>query len=64
MNINFYWIKLAKTIFQKEKGWFDSLTKKVQDTQSNFVNRMVEKFNDFSDEIDKQDDIKKQKTYL
>ena len=64
MNINFYWTKLSKKIFQKQKGWFESLTKKVQDTQSNFVNRMVEKFNDFSDEIDKQDDIKKQKTYL
>ena len=49
--------------FQKQKGWFESLSKKVQDTQSNFVNRLVEKFNDFSDEVDKEDDIKKQKTY-
>ena len=39
------------------------MSKKVQDTQNNFVNRLVERFNDFSDEIDKEDDIKKQKTY-
>ena len=50
-------------LLQKQKGWFESLSKKVQDTQSNFVNRLVERFNDFSDEIDKEDDIKKQKTY-
>lgn len=48
---------------KKSQGWFEKLTKGFQETQNNFVNRMVEKFNELGDEQLKEEEIKKMKVY-
>ena len=61
-NKHFNFIKLIE-IFQKTKSWFEKLSKGFRDTQNNFVNRLVEKFNEMGEDAVNQDEINKMKVY-